>query len=424
MEWFDQTRGVLGLATLVGIAWALSENRTARPGWRWIAGALFLQAGLALLIVRVPAVWQVMSYANSAVQAVEKATVVGSSYMFGYLGGAPLPFQLAEGTAPPLIIAFQILPLVIVFSALAALLWHWGVLRAAVQGLSFLLRRTLGVSGVVGLSGGANMFLGVVESPLVVRAYFERMSRAELFQVMVLAMATISGAILILYATTLRASVPDAVGHMIAASLVSLPAALLIARLMVPGAPQAEATEVVGDEPGLRYESSIDAIVKGTMDGMQLFLAVIAVIIVVFALVALADQALALAPLIDGEPLTLKRLFGWLFAPLMWLIGVPWSEAQAAGALMGTKAVLNEYVAYLELAALPAGTLGPRAMLIVTYALCGVANLASVGLLVSTIGTLCPARRAETAGLGIKSWIAGNLATAMTGAWIGLVTYA
>jgi concentrative nucleoside transporter, CNT family len=282
----------------------------------------------------------------------------------------------------------------------------------------------LGVSGVVGLSGGANMFLGVVESPLVVRAYFERMSRAELFQVMVLAMATISGAILILYATTLRASVPDAVGHMIAASLVSLPAALLIARLMVPGEPAAEATEVDGDEPGLRYESSIDAIVKGTMDGMQLFLAVIAVIIVVFALVSLTDQVLALAPLIEGEPLTLKRLFGWLFAPLMWLIGVPWSEAQAAGALMGTKAVLNEYVAYLELAALPAGTLGPRATLIVTYALCGVANLASVGLLVSTIGTLCPDRRAETASLGIKSWIAGNLATAMTGAWIGLVTYA
>jgi concentrative nucleoside transporter, CNT family len=424
VEWFDQTRGVLGLAALLGIAWALSENRAGRPGWGWIAGALALQAALALLIVRVPFVWQLMSYANAAVQAVEKATLVGSSYMFGYLGGAPVPFQLAEGTTPPLIIAFQILPLVIVFSALAALLWHWGVLRAAVNGLSFLLRRTLGVSGVVGLSGGANMFLGVVESPLVVRAYFERMSRAELFQVMVLAMATISGAILILYATTLRASVPDAVGHMIAASLVSLPAALLIARLMVPGEPAAEATEVDGGEPGLRYESSIDAIVKGTMDGMQLFLAVIAVIIVVFALVSLTDQVLALAPLIEGEPLTLKRLFGWLFAPLMWLIGVPWNEAQAAGALMGTKAVLNEYVAYLELAALPAGTLGPRATLIVTYALCGVANLASVGLLVSTIGTLCPDRRAETASLGIKSWIAGNLATAMTGAWIGLVTYA
>ncbi|QIQ85415.1 nucleoside transporter C-terminal domain-containing protein [Erythrobacter sp.] len=425
MDLIDQLRGALGIAVLLGMAWALSEDRRGHPGWRWIAGALALQGALALVIVRVPFVWAAMGYANAAVSAIERATLEGSSYMFGYLGGAPLPFELKEGVAaPPVIIAFQILPLVIVFSALAALLWHWGVLRAAVNGLSFLLRRTLGVSGVVGLSGGANLFLGVVESPLVVRAYFARMSRAELFQVMVLAMATISGAILILYATTLSATVPDAVGHMISASLVSLPAALLVARLMVPGVAEDPGTEADADEPGLKYESSIDAVVKGTMDGMQLFLAVVAVIVVVFALVSLADQALALLPMVADEPLTLKRLFGWLFAPFMWLIGVPWGEAQAAGALMGTKAILNEYVAYLELAALPEGTLSPRGLLIVTYALCGVANLASVGLLVSTIGTLCPERRAEAAGLGVRSWIAGNLASAMTGAWIGLVTLA
>jgi len=423
MDWFDQLRPIGGIVVLVTLAWVLSENRRAHPTAVWIAGALGLQAALALLIIRVPFVWAAMEYANRGVQAIERSTLVGSSYMFGYLGGAPLPFALKEGAAQPLIIAFQILPLVIVFSALAALLWHWGVLRAAVNGLSFLLRRTLGVSGVVGLAGGANMFLGVVESPLAVRAYFSRVSRAELFQIMVLAMATISGAILILYATTLRDSVDNAVGHMIAASLVSLPAALLIAKLMVPGLPDDEATAADKDEPGLKYESSIDAIVKGTMDGMQLFLAVIAIIIVVFALVALSDEVLTLLPLIDGEPLTLKRLFGWLFAPLMWLIGVPWAEAGTAGGLMGTKAILNEYVAYLELAALSDGALGERSLLIVTYALCGVANLASVGLLVSTIGTLCPERRAEAAGLGIKSWIAGNIATAMTGAWIGLLTF-
>ncbi|KPF62108.1 nucleoside:proton symporter [Porphyrobacter sp. AAP60] len=424
---FDQLRGVIGLAVLIGLAWAISENRKGHPGWRWILGALALQGLLAVLIVRVPLVWAAVGLANSAVSAVEQATLRGSSYMFGYLGGAELPFALKDGAQPPLVIAFQILPLVIVFSALAALLWHWGVLRWIVNGLSFLLRRTLGVSGVVGLSGGASIFLGVVEAPLVTRAYFGKMSRSELFQVMTLTMATISGAILILYATTLREVVPDAVGHMISASLISLPAALLIARLMVPGADEDAATEVDAeahkDGGGLRYESSIDAIIKGTMDGMQLFLAVIAVIIVVFALVALADMVLALLPMIDGEALTLKRLMGWALAPFMWLLGVPWGEAQAAGGLMGTKAVLNEYVAYLELAALPAGTLGPRSLLIVTYALCGVANLASVGLLVSTIGTLCPERRAEVAGLGMKGWIAGNLVSAMTGAWIGLVSW-
>lgn len=423
MEFFDQFRGLLGIALMVLLAWAISEDRSARPTWRWIAGALALQAGLALLIVRVPFVWDAVTLANEAVAAIERATLDGSSYMFGYLGGAPLPFELAQGTEAPVIIAFQILPLVIVFSALAALLWHWGVLRWLVDGLSFLLRRTLRVSGVVGLSGGANMFLGVVESPLVVRAYFARMSRADLFQVMVLAMATISGAILILYATTLSRTVPDAVGHMISASLISLPAALLIAKLMVPGEASAEGEEPDAGSQGLKFESSIDAIIKGTMDGMQLFLAVIAVIIVVFALVSLADQLLALLPMVDGEPLSLKRTFGWLFSPLMWLIGVPWAEAQAAGSLMGTKAILNEYVAYLELAALPPSTFAPRSLLIVTYALCGVANLASIGLLVSTIGTLCPERRAEVAGLGVRSWIAGNMATAMTGAWIGLITW-
>ena len=423
MEFFDQFRGLLGIALMVLLAWAISEDRSARPTWRWIAGALALQAGLALLIVRVPFVWDAVTLANEAVAAIERATLDGSSYMFGYLGGAPLPFDLAQGAEAPVIIAFQILPLVIVFSALAALLWHWGVLRWLVDGLSFLLRRTLRVSGVVGLSGGANMFLGVVESPLVVRAYFARMSRADLFQVMVLAMATISGAILILYATTLSRTVPDAVGHMISASLISLPAALLIAKLMVPGAASAEGEEPDAGSQGLKFESSIDAIIKGTMDGMQLFLAVIAVIIVVFALVSLADQLLALLPMVDGEPLSLKRTFGWLFSPLMWLIGVPWAEAQAAGSLMGTKAILNEYVAYLELAALPPSTFAPRSLLIVTYALCGVANLASIGLLVSTIGTLCPERRAEVAGMGVRSWIAGNMATAMTGAWIGLITW-
>ena len=423
MEFFDQFRGLLGIALMVLLAWVISEDRSARPTWRWIAGALALQAGLALLIVRVPFVWDAVTLANEAVAAIERATLDGSSYMFGYLGGAPLPFELAQGTEAPVIIAFQILPLVIVFSALAALLWHWGVLRWLVDGLSFLLRRTLRVSGVVGLSGGANMFLGVVESPLVVRAYFARMSRADLFQVMVLAMATISGAILILYATTLSRTVPDAVGHMISASLISLPAALLIAKLMVPGEASAEGEGPDARSQGLKFESSIDAIIKGTMDGMQLFLAVIAVIIVVFALVSLADQLLALLPMVDGEPLSLKRTFGWLFSPLMWLIGVPWAEAQAAGSLMGTKAILNEYVAYLELAALPPSTFAPRSLLIVTYALCGVANLASIGLLVSTIGTLCPERRAEVAGLGVRSWIAGNMATAMTGAWIGLITW-
>lgn len=420
IEIFSQFQGLTGIAFILFIAWLICENRSELPSWKWIAGALALQFILALSIVRIPPIWAIVGYANTGVQAIEQATLAGSSYMFGYIGGAELPFALNEGAAQPLIIAFQILPLVIVFSALAALFWHWRILQLIVQGLSWALQKTLGVSGVVGLSGGANIFLGVVESPLAVRAYFERMSRAELFTIMVLAMSTISGAILVLYATTLEDTVPNAVGHMISASLISLPAAILLSRLMVPGRSE---TAADSQEPGLKYEGSFDAIVKGTMDGMQLFLAVIAVIIVVFALVALVDQILAVLPLVSGEAITLKRIFGWVFAPLMWMIGVPWEEAGAAGALMGTKAVLNEYVAYLELAALPSDAFSAKGQLIITYALCGFANLASVGLIISTIGTLSPSRRAEVAGLGMKSWLAGNGATAMTGAVVGIITW-
>ncbi len=426
MELFDQLRGLLGLAVVLLFCWTLSENRTSLPSWKWIAGALGLQLLLAVLVVRVPAAWKAFSLASDAVAAVERATQAGTGFMFGYLGGAELPFVLREGAQAPVIVAFQVLPLVIVFSALTALLWHWRILHWVVRGLSAVLQRTLGVSGPVSLAGGATVFLGPVESPLMIRAWLPRLSRSDLFATMTMAMSTISGVILVLYARTLSQTVPDAVGHMIAASLISLPAALLIARVMIPPRPEDTVRHQAADDEGtaLQYESSVDAILKGTMDGLQIFLAVMAVIVVIFALVALADQGLNLLPDVDGEALSIKRLFGWLFAPVMWLIGVPWSEAQAAGNLMGTKAILNEYVAYLELAALPEGGFGARSKLIVVYALCGVANLASIGLLVSSIGTLCPERRSEVATLGVRSWVAGNCATLMTGAWIGLVTFA
>lgn len=412
-----QFQGLIGRAVVLALAWALSEQRAAPP-WRWMAGALALQLAIAVIVVRVPPIWAAVGLANQGVAAIERATLAGSSYMFGYLGGAPVPFVLAPGAQPPLVIAFQILPLIIVFSALSALLWHWGILRALVRGLSWALRRTLGVSGVVGLGGGATLFLGVVESPLVLRAWFGRMSRADLFAIMVMIMSTISGAVLVLYAVTLGKVIPNAAAHLIVASLISLPAALLVARLMVPGDPQPSEPA----EPDLAYDGAMDAVVRGAMEGVQLMLAVIGIIITIFALVNLVDQLLALAPAVDGAALSLRRIFGWLFAPLLWAIGVPWDQAPAAGALMGTKAILNEYVAYLDLAALPAGTLSPRSLLITSYALAGFANLASIGLLVSTIASLSPERRAEAAGLGVKSWIAGNLATLMTGAMIGLVT--
>jgi CNT family concentrative nucleoside transporter len=414
----ERFQGFLGLAAIVGIGWLLSERRRDVPSPRWIAGAIALQFAVAAVVVRVPVVWEALRWVNRGIQALERATRAGSSYMFGYLGGGELPFALAPGVPRPVIIAFEILPLVVVTSALAALLWHWGVLRAIVSALSWATRRTLGVGGAVGLNAGANVFLGVVEAPLVVRAYLDRMTRAELFMVMTLGMSTVSGVVLVLYAQTLAAVVDNPLGHLVAASLVSLPAALLVSRLLVP---DHEDVQTDGSATDLEYESGIDALVRGTLDGMQLFLAIIAILLVIFALVALADEALAGLPLVAGAPLTLGRIFGFVFTPLVWLIGVPWTEAPAAGALMGTKAILNEYVAYQELAALAPGVLGYRARLIIVYAMCGFANLASIGLLISTIGTLSPGRRGDAAALGFKSWLAGNLATAMTGAVIGIV---
>lgn len=422
MAILQQGQGLIGIGLILLIAWVFSENRRAMPGWRWIAGALIMQLAIALAFIRVPLVWRAVEAINSGVSAIEQATLAGSSYMFGYLGGAELPFVLKPGVSPPMIIAFQVLPLIIVFSALTALFWHWGVLRWLVNGLSWVLRRTLGVTGVVGLNAGANIFLGVVEAPLIVRSWCATMSRSELFAVMVLSMANISGALLVLYATTLAPILPNAVGHMIVASFLSLPAAILIARMMVPES-EGERDSAAA-EPEVHYEDTMDAILRGTTEGVQLVLAVIGTIIVIFALVNLADQILANLPLVDGGPITLRRLFGWFFAPFMWAIGVPWREAVPAGALMGTKTILNEYVAYLQFSQVPAGTFTPRTELIVTYALCSVANLASVGLLVTTIGTLAPGRRREAAQLGMKGWLAGNLASGMCGAVIGLVTLA
>lgn len=412
-------QGLVGLTVILALSWIMSENRSRRPHGFWIAGAIALQVVIALIVTRSEPAQQLIGVANAAVSSIERATLVGSSYMFGYTGGGPIPFVLKAGAGEPVIVAFQILPLIIVFSALSALLWHWGVLKAIIRALSWALRRGLGVSGFVGLGGASTLFLGVVESPLVLKAWLGRVGRSDLFAVMVLIMSTISGAIMILYASTLSATVPDAIGHLISASLISLPAAILIARIMVPGDGNCDVAPI---EPDLKYESSMDAVLRGTMDGVQLVLAVIGVIIVAFALVNLVDQILAVLPPVEGVPLTLRRLFGWLFAPFMWGIGIPADQAEAAGALMGTKVILNEYVAYLDLAALPAGTFDSRSLLIMTYALSGVANLASVGLIVSTISTLAPERKSDVASLGMKSWIAGNMASAMTGAVIGLVT--
>ncbi len=407
---------LLGLAALVGIAWAFSEDRSAFS-WRWVAGAIGLQLVLAFVFAHVPVLWAGLAHAGAGVEALARASRAGSSYMFGYLGGAPLPFE-PVGAARPLIIAFEILPIVIVTAALAALLWHWRILPLLIRALSWMLQRSLGIGGAVGLGTAANLFLGVVESPLVLRAYVAQLTRAELFMVMTAGLATVSGVVLVLYATVLAPIVPEATAHILTASLISLPAALLFARILVPGDSHTGADDF---DHTLSYAGSMDALTRGTEDGLKVFLSVIAMLVVIVALVHLANEILALIPDVAGAPLSLERLFGWVFAPLVLLFGVPWQDAQVAGQLMGTKAILNEFIAYQQMAELAPGALGSRTVVILTYAICDFANIGSIGLQIATFATLAPGRRAEVAGLGLKAWLAGNLATGATGAVAALV---
>lgn len=404
----------LGLLFLLGLAWAVSENRRAVP-WRLVGLCLAVQVALALIILRIRLVWQAVAALGAPVAALERASRAGSSYIFGYLGGAPVPFDVKQGVSA-LVIAFDILPIVIVTTAVAALLWHWRVLPLIVTGLSKALSKSLGIGGAPALGVASTFFFGVVEAPPFIRAYLTRMSRAELFLIMTAGLATISGVVLVLYANLLADTFPSPVGHLITASLMSLPAAVALAQILVPGPLQ---TDDTGGET-LTYAGSIDAVIQGSVDGLKLFWAIIAILIVIFALVHLSDQILAFLPQVGGQPVTVARLFGWVFTPLVLLFGIPWSEAAAAGELMGIKAILNEFVAYQ---AFGAADLSPRSQLIMAYALCGFANLASIGMLTATLAALAPGRRAEIAGLGVKAWVAGNLATGMTGTVAGLTSW-
>lgn len=412
-------QSAFGLALFVALAWALSENRRAFS-LRVVAVGLAVQIGLALLLLKLPASQGALLALNGVVDALTEATRAGTGFVFGYMGGAAAPFEVA---APQnsFILAFQALPLVLVMSALSAVLWHWGILGRITRGFGFVLQKTMGIGGAVGLASAANAFVGMVEAPLLIRPYLERLTRAELFMTMTVGLATVSGTVLVLYASIISPVVPGALGQILVASLISLPAGILIARLMVPEEPHATPTGIGDDVPFLEYQSSMDAVTRGTFEGLQLLLNIIAMLIVMVALVALMNIILALFPDVWGAPLTLQRMLGWGFAPLVWAMGVPASEMQLAGQLMGTKTILNEFIAYLELAALPEGMLSERSILIMVYALCGFANFGSVGILIGGLTALVPSRRHDIVTLGTRAIVSGTLATSMTGAVIGLI---
>lgn len=422
-----QLQSLAGLVALPAIAWLMSEQRAQLGGgrlWRLVIGGTLAQIVVAGAMLNIAALREAFIWPARMVAALQSATNEGTRLVFGYLAGAPAPFDV---TAPQngFILAFQALPIILLVSVLSRLLYHWGILQRVVGLFARVLERTLGVGGPVGTATAANIFVGMVEAPLLIRPYIGQLSRGELFAVMTAGMATIAGTVLALYASVLEPRLAGAAGHFIVASVISAPAALLIAALMVPDTPQRShsasdtASEAPVDEP---IASSMDAVSQGTREGILLLASVTAMLIVMIALVSLANQLLAFATAPFGFGLTLEIVVGWLFAPLALVIGIPLSECVAAGQLLGIKTILNELIAYLKLASGEAGSLSARSELILTYALCGFANLGSLGILVGGLVGIAPERRAEIAGLGMKSIIAGTLATLMTGAVVGLLT--
>ena len=434
-----QLQSAFGVVTLLAIAWALGENRRAVSLRQTVTG-LAVTLLTAIVLIKLPGVAQVFGAINDAVGAVAAASRAGTSFVFGYLGGGAPPFDLKSPGAD-FILAFQALPIVLVMSVLTTLLFYWRILPPVVRGMAFVLERTLGIGGAVGLSTAANIFLGMVEAPLFIRPYLSQLTRSELFLVMTGGMAGIAGTVLVLYATLLAPLISGAAGHFVIASVLAAPAAILISLIMVPETSNVKTGGAPGNpksvDPGLAYPrpvdprlvedpdmhaaSTMDAIVKGTTAGLELLLNIVAMLIVLVALVHLANAILGLLPEAHGA-ITLQRMLGYVMAPVCWLMGLPWPQAVPAGSLMGTKTVLNELIAYVDFSKLGTDVLDPRSRLIMLYAMCGFANFGSLGIMVGGLGTMAPERRAEINSLGLKSIVSGTLTTCLMGAIVGVLT--
>jgi len=423
-------QSAFGVFALLAIAWLSSEHRS-RVAWRQIAVALAATFVVAVLLLKIPHAADAFAYINRAVNAIAAATRAGTSFVFGYLGGGPLPYDLKSPGAE-FVLALQALPVLLVMSVITTLLFYWRILPPVVRGFAWALRRTIGVGGAVGLSTATNIFVGHVEAPLFIKPYLTRLTRSELFMVMTGGMAGIAGTVLVLYATMLAPVIPDAAAHLVIASVLGAPAAILISLIMVPetapslpspagggGMEGGTKGELVEPEPVA--SSTMDAIVKGTLAGLELLLTIVAMLIVLVALVHLANAVLGLLPAVAGAPLSLERMLGWIMAPVCWLMGIPWDQAQTAGSLMGIKTILNELIAYVELSKIPSDSLDPRSRLIMLYAMCGFANFGSLGIMIGGMATMAPERRDDIVSLGLKSIVSGTLATCLIGAIVGVL---
>lgn len=408
-------QGLLGVLFIIAVCWGLSESRK-NVNFKQVFGGLVVLGGLTALILHFPPIRKVFLWIGDGVMALKDATVEGTKFVFGYLGGGDLPF---ESTGNAFVFAFQILPMVIVISALAVALFHLNILPFLVKLFSKLLRKTMGIGGALGLCGGAQIFLGQTEAPILVRPYLKFMSRSELFSVMVMGMATTSATIMGLYAVFLEGIVASPISHILTASVIGVPSALMLSRVLVPHVEEDTHGDMVAPYV---TTSTMDALSKGTGDGLRLYGNILAMLIVFVALVSLVNVALgAILPNMGGEPVTIQMLLGYILSPFVWLMGVPWEEAQSAASLLGLKTALNEVYAFIELAKIKGEGLSSGTRLIMTYALCGFANISSVGIMIGGLGSMVPDRRQDILTLSFKALLVGALASCLSATVVGLL---
>lgn len=412
----ETARALLGVVAFLGLGWLLSENKRALP-WRPVLMGLTCQVMLALLLTKVPAITAGFAAATHGVDALQAASKAGSSFMFGYLGGGRAPFSMADPSAA-FIFAFQALPAILLVGALSALLWHWKVLIVIVRAAAWAFGKLFGVSGPVGVSTSACVFLGMVEAPLLVKPFLPRLTRAELFIIMVDGLSVIGGSMMIVLGSLIAAKVPNAFSHLLIASLISTPMAIGMARLIIPGEASATREPIVLTSP---YRSSLEALTFGTLDAVKMVLNIAGLLIVFVGLIALINMGLAAFPH-AGAPLTLGGILGWLLTPIVWLTGAPLPDLQAVGAILGTKVAANEVVAYSDMMALPPGALSDKSLLILTYALGSFGNVGSVAILIGSLSSMAPEKVGEVVELGFKALAAAFLTTCLTATIMGLIS--
>ncbi|MFI4935808.1 MAG: NupC/NupG family nucleoside CNT transporter, partial [Caulobacterales bacterium] len=414
----QNAQSLVGVAVTIGLCWALSEGRRRFP-WKLAIGAVIVQAALVLLLFGLPAARSVLAGAGRAVDGLSGSTQAGVTFVFGFLaGGAGQPYAVTN-PGGLFVFAFRVLPVILVICALSALLWHWRILKWITQAFGLIFQKTMGLRGPPALAVAATVFMGQVEGPIFIRSYLASLSRSELFMLLAVGMSCVSGSTMVAYATILKNVLPNAAAHVLTASIISAPAGVLLARVLVPRDPLTERPGEGDAGADKVYESSVDALIKGTGDGLQIVLNVGATLIVFVALVAMVNGLLGLLAPIGGAPPSVERGLGVIFAPLAWCLGIDWKEAPIAGSLLGVKLVLTEFTAFIDLSKLGPAVISERTRVIMTYALCGFANIASVGINVAGYSVLVPERRKEVMGMVWKAMMAGFLATCMTASVVG-----